>query len=155
MVTIKAKTVIAKVAAANVVPQMLAPRVMSATVSSEPPKEGDKTEPQQKLTAEQRDKLVKQMQLDNLDEWDSEDIAEAKSIIADFGHIFALNDMDMGKTSVVKHEIKLTDYTPFKERYRRIPPHQFEEVKKHLQEMLEIGAIHKSNSPWASAVVLI
>ena len=45
MVTIKAKTVIAKVAAANVVPQMLAPRVMSATVSSEPPKEGDKTEP--------------------------------------------------------------------------------------------------------------
>ena len=95
------------------------------------------------------------MQLDNLDEWDSEDIAEAKSIIADFGHIFALDDMDMGKTSVVKHEIKLTDYTPFKERYRRIPPHQFKEVKKHLQEMLEIGAIRKSNSPWASAVVLI
>ena len=50
--------------------------------------------------------------------------------------------------------MKLNDYTPFKERYR-IPPHQYEEVKKHLKEMLEIGAIRKSNSPWASTVVLV
>ena len=35
------------------------------------------------------------------------------------------------------------------------PPHQYEEVRKHLNEMLEIGAIQKSNSPWASAVVLV
>ena len=33
-------------------------------------------------------------------------------------------------------------------------PYQYEEVKKHLQEMLEIGAICKS-SPWASPVVLV
>ena len=44
---------------------------------------------------------------------------------------------------------------PFRERYRRIPPHQFDEVKKHLKEMLEIGAIWKSQSPWASAMVLV
>ena len=48
---------------------------------------------------------------------------------------------------MVKHTIKLKDYTPFKERYHRIPPHQFEEVRKYLQEMLEIGAIKCSNSP--------
>ena len=34
-------------------------------------------------------------------------------------------------------------------------PHQYEEVKKHLQEMLEIGAIQWSVSPWASPVVLV
>ena len=66
-----------------------------------------------------------------------------------------MDDLDLGHTSVVKYEIKLNYYTPFKERYRRIPPHQYEEVKKHLKEMLEIGAIRKSNSPWASAVVLV
>ena len=55
----------------------------------------------------------------------------------------------------MKHTIKLTDYTPFKERYHRIPLHQFEEVRKHLEEMLEIGAIKHSNSPWASTVVLV
>ena len=29
------------------------------------------------------------------------------------------------------------------------------EVKVHIQEMLDVGAIRPSNSPWASAVVLV
>ena len=76
-------------------------------------------------------------------------------MIKDFGFLFTLSDLDLGKTSIVKHNIKCTDYTSFKERYCRIPPHLFEEVRKHLQEMLEIGAIKHSNIPWASVVVLI
>ena len=52
-----------------------------------------------------------------------------------------LNLSELGKTSLVQHDIKLDDVTPFKERYSRIPPHQYEDIKKHLQEMLEIGAI--------------
>ena len=31
----------------------------------------------------------------------------------------------------------------------------YEGVRVHIQEMLDIGAIHKSHSPWASAVVLV
>ena len=50
---------------------------------------------------------------------------------------------------------KLPDPQPFKEHYRRIPPHLYEEVKAHLQEMVEVGAIRKSFSPWASAAVLV
>ena len=73
--------------------------------------------------------------------------------MGDFGFLFALNDLDLGKTNIVKHTIKLTDYTPFKERYCRIPPHQLDEVRKCLEEMLEIGAIKCSISPWASTVV--
>ena len=57
--------------------------------------------------------------------------------------------------SLVQHEIKLSNDRPFKERYRRIPSHQYEEVWKHLQEMLAIGAIGRSTSPWASPVVLV
>ena len=56
------------------------------------------------------------------------------------GPLFALKDIDLGKTDKVKHSIKLTDYTPFKERYRCIPPQQYEVVKQHLKEMLEIGS---------------
>ena len=44
---------------------------------------------------------------------------------------------------------------PSKNSIDEYPPHQYEEVRKHLNEMLEIGAIRKSNSPWASAVVLV
>ena len=29
------------------------------------------------------------------------------------------------------------------------------EVKAHIQEMLDVGAIQPSNSPWVSAVVLV
>ena len=63
--------------------------------------------------------------------------------------------MELNKTYLVKHSIKLNDYTPFKERYQRIVPHQYDEVRKHLQEMLDIGAKGKSCSPWASVGVLV
>ena len=50
--------------------------------------------------------------------------------------------------------MKLNNYTPFKERYRQILPNLFKEVKNNLKEMIQVGAIRCSNSPWASAVVL-
>ena len=56
---------------------------------------------------------------------------------------FEKSDLDLGKCDILKHDIKLTDHQSFKERYRRIPPHLFEEVKQHLLEMVEIGAIRK------------
>ena len=56
---------------------------------------------------------------------------------------------------MVQHDIKLSDKTPFKERYQRIPPHQYEEVRKYLQEMLNIEVIQQSINPWASPVVLV
>ena len=61
----------------------------------------------------------------------------------------------MGRTNLVKHHIKLTDPVPFKESYRRIPPQMYDEVKDHIHEMLDLGAIRPSNSPWASAIVLV
>ena len=73
----------------------------------------------------------------------------------EYQHLFALNDLELGKTSKVKHKIKLSNPTPFKDRYRHIPPHEFEEVRNHLQDMLKVGAIRKSFSPWASPVVLV
>ena len=36
-----------------------------------------------------------------------------------------------------------------------MPPHLYEEVKNHFQEMPEVGAIRRSFGPWASAVVLV
>ena len=66
-----------------------------------------------------------------------------------------LDDLELGRTDMVKHVIRLDNKVPFRERYQRIPPRQYEEVKNHLKEMLEIGAIRKSQSPWASAVVLV
>ena len=45
---------------------------------------------------------------------------------------------------MIKHEIKLTDDTPFKEPYRRIPPALYEKVRIHLKELL--GWCHQTIS---------
>ena len=93
--------------------------------------------------------------MQGIESWSEQQQQSAKSLIRKYQHLFALTLNELGKTSLVQHDIKLNDKTPFKERYRRIPPHQYEEVRKHLQEMLDIGAIQQSTSPWASPVLLV
>ena len=104
---------------------------------------------------ERRELLRDKLNLEGYQNWDEDDQRRANQLFEDYHDIFALGSLELGKTSLVKHAIKLDNEQPFKERYRRIPPHQFEEVRKHLQEMEEIGAIRRSNSPWASPVVLV
>ena len=107
------------------------------------------------LSAEQQKKLNSRLDLTGTEGWNQKDKEAVDELFRDFGQIFALEKNDFGHTTKVKHKIKLNDYTPFKERYRRVPPHLYEDVWKHLNEMVEIGAIRKSTSLWASAVVLV
>ena len=90
-----------------------------------------------------------------LEDWPEHLQVEAKEMLKRNAKTFSKNDLDMGRTNLVKHHIKLTDPIPFKEAYRRIPPQMYDEVKAHIQEMLDLGAIRPSNSPWASAIVLV
>ena len=60
-----------------------------------------------------------------------------------------------GKLQSVKHNIKLSDETTFKEPHRRIPPALFQEVREHLTEMIEAGTIRPSNTPYSSNVVIV
>ena len=140
-------TVIAKVQAANVIPPKLAPRFTNtitnnANQSSEP-------------SPECVEKLFSKLNISEADEWSEENQLKLRQLFIRHHHIIALDDLELGKTDMVKHVIRVNDEKLFRERYRRIPPHQYNEVKKHLKEMLEIGAIRKSQSPWASAVVLV
>ena len=108
------------------------------------------------LSPEQIKILLEQIKLEEgTADWTDEQRRRVKSVIEKYSFLFAMNSLDLGRTDLVKHHIELKDYTPIKDRYRRIPPHQYEEVRKHLKEMLDIGAIRRSNSPWASPVVLV
>ena len=108
------------------------------------------------LEGEQLEKLYELTKLaEGTSTWTPEQQQKAKDVIKEYSFLFAMGTLDLGKTNLVKHKIELTDYTPIKDRYRRIPPHQYEEVRKHLKEMLDVGAIRRSNSPWASPVVLV
>ena len=62
----------------------------------------------------------------------------------------------MERTSIMKHKITLEEGArPIKECYRRVPPGLYDEVWKQVQEMNDVRAIQLSNSPWASAIVLV
>ena len=76
-------------------------------------------------------------------------------LITSFMDIFSKTDDDVGHTDTVKHRIDLTDDKPFKQRYRRIPPSAYEEVRAHLRQLQTAGIIRPSRSPWASNVVLV
>ena len=142
---------IANVTAANQVPNMLAPKYVKSVGQIENGQQGNKD----KLSRERKAKLWGQIDTSGAEEWTVEQKELIKETFEDFHDVFALNPLELGRTSLVQHTIKITDTKPFKERYRRIPPHQFEEVRKHLKEMVDIGAIRRSNSPWASPVVLV
>ena len=85
--------------------------------------------------------------LSGIKDWPEKLQQEAKEMLKRNAKVFSKYDMDMGRTNLVKHHIKLTDPAPFKEAYRRIPPQMYDEVKAHIQEMLDLGAIRPSNSP--------
>lgn len=51
-----------------------------------------------------------------------DEIGQMKSLLLEYRDIFSEGDFDIGKTTLVKHHINLSDDTPFKQRHRRIPP---------------------------------
>ena len=150
-IRVKAKSIVAQVAAANVLPPLLTPKNPQESEKQDKrtksPDKSSQAPIKVQLNKDQLKKLFDKIDPSGLKYWSKKYQEEVQKLIKDFGSLVALNDLDLGKTSIVKHTIKLTDYTAFKERYHRMQPHQFEEVRKHLQEMLEIGAIKHSNSP--------
>ena len=109
-----------------------------------------------KLTMKQvQEKMPEKLNLSRLESWPPELAASTQSVLAKYHNVFSLELSKLGCTHSIKHVIKVTDDTPFKEWFRQIPLPLIEEVHKHLLEMLDSGAIHPSQSVWCNAVVLV
>ena len=104
---------------------------------------------------ERLNELFTKLDLTDITDWPEDLQQQVHELMIEYQHLFALNDLELGKTPMIKHEIKLSNTVPFKDRYRRIPPHEFDEVRSHLRDMLKVGVIRKSVSPWASPVILV
>ena len=109
--------------------------------------------------SQQRVESEKPSHLDGVDLSDTKLSTEQKHEVSQFlqnwQHVFSKSSTDLGCTDLVQHEIHLENEQPFKEPYRRIPPALIQEVREHLKEMLEAGAIRSSNSPFSSNVVIV
>ena len=98
---------------------------------------------------------MEQLDLSAIQNWSKGLKQQVNELLIEYQDIFALSDLELGRTNLVRHHIPVTNPVPFKERHTRIPPSQFELLRKFLRNMEEVGTIRKSNSPWASSIVLV
>ena len=132
-----ARWLVGHIVAANLVPDAVTLPDLEAKLAKD-------REPEAPLTTEQRQELLMKVLEENgslgkLDGWKKETALKAKCLLMEFHHIFSLEKNEIGCTDATKHIIQLLSEQdePFKERFRRIAPHEVEEVQQHIQEMLD------------------
>jgi len=81
---------------------------------------------------------------------------QLNDIIDEHDAIFSKKQSDIRYTNLIKHDIELTEGAePFREAFRRQSPEKRAITKSQLEEMLEMGVVIPSTSPFASAIVLV
>ena len=154
-VHLPAGRVIARVLAANVIPE--------GKPTPELIKKLDEQDPESappKLSIEERQQLLMQLlkqegRLDELAQWTPELTRKFEQMLMEYHDIFSLDKNEIGCTDAAEHIIELLDEEPFKEKFQQIAPPLLEEVWEHLQEMLDGSAIRPLQSPWCNAVILV
>ena len=76
-------------------------------------------------------------------------------LLTEFQDIFVKHDGDLGRTNLVEHHIDTGRQRPIRQRPRKHPLGQREEIKEQVSKMLDKGIIEPTDSPWASNVVLV
>ena len=69
--------------------------------------------------------------------------------------VFSKDKLDIGRTDLVMHKIDTQGSMPIRQKPRRIPFAQRNELKDHIDKMLKQDLIEPSESPWASQIVII
>lgn len=67
---------------------------------------------------------------------------------------FELMGKSLGCSNRAEHVIK-SDSAPIKQRYYRVSPVMQQYIDAELDEMLKLGVIESSNSPWSSPIVMV
>ena len=83
-----------------------------------------------------------------------EEKAALAELLSKYADIFFRQGDQLGYTDWARHKVNLDDSTPVASHFRRLPPSQYQEVKEHIQGLIEQGIIQKSSSPYASPVVV-
>ena len=80
---------------------------------------------------------------------------ELKTLLASYQDVFSKDGFDMGRTSIVQHEIPLMEGTqPIKQKPYRYGPNQEKEIEQQVQKLLRKDLIEPGSGAWRSPVVL-
>ena len=134
-ITLRKGTIVAKVATANIIPPMLVP---ASGMFQNIPDVGDGLKgngcedghipsnggyvptrpPKPEPTQERLDELFSKLDLKGISEWSEYDQNQVCELMKEYQHLFVLDDLELGSTSQIKQEIKLSDPKPFKDHYQ-------------------------------------
>jgi hypothetical protein len=86
---------------------------------------------------------------------DEKQVDQVKNLVYSYHSLFSKNNTDIGKAVGIKHSIETGDSPPLRQPMRRMPIHQLGEIDKQVEQMLNMGVIEPSMSPWNSGIVLV
>ena len=87
--------------------------------------------------------------------WNVEQGKEIKRLLLKYKDVFARDDMDIGNTTLVEHEIETGNTKPFRSCARTVPMGMAKQAKEAIDKLEKRGLIRKSTSPWSSPVVFV
>ena len=88
-------------------------------------------------------------------ELSTDELFRIKALIDKYDHVFSKNEHDLGYCDTNGFKIDTGTAAPIKSRAYRIPYAQQHKINALISDMLKHKIISKSNSPWASPIVLI
>ena len=77
------------------------------------------------------------------------------SLINKHNHVFSKNEFDLSYNNNQPFNINTEDKLPIRQRAYRVSEAAKEKITKHINELLDLNIIEKSNSPWSSLVPFV
>jgi len=85
----------------------------------------------------------------------SHQMEQLKATLTRYESAFSKDEYDLGHLTIGQHKINTGDHQPVRQRAYRVPQVQKENLKNHIEKMLQQGIIRPSSSPFASPCVLV
>jgi len=88
------------------------------------------------------------------------DLSEAQRVsltemLREYADIFTTGELDLRSTTLAQHRIDTGDALPMRQALRRQPWHLLEKIDAHVSDMVKVGVIEASCSPWTSNLVVV
>ncbi len=78
--------------------------------------------------------------------------AKLQHLVSQFSEVFSPTP---GRTQVLHHKIRMPPGTIIKQRPYRVPEARRRAIEEEIQQMLKLGVIEPSNSPWSIPIVMV
>jgi len=77
------------------------------------------------------------------------------SLLKRYSDVFSKNDLDLGETLLAKHRIDTGDARPIRQTLRKQLFHLLDKIDELVKEMIRVGVVEPSNSPWTFNLVVV